>query len=269
MIASVRLDKSQISTSRLGFGTSRLHYLDGRNRQRLLAAAADLGFIHFDTAPAYGDGLAELELGRFLQGKRARFIVATKYGIPADPIIARVRFFGRPLRVVKALANRMGFWQHGMPPLTAVGLRESAEYSLRRLKIDFIDIFLLHEPRPERLERCDEIVQELGKLQRRGLIRSFGVAGPWSGLAPLLKSTPELAQVVQTAEDEWRADSPPDISYGAIARGPQTYGASLVRSEHAIGCVRSALARRAAGVVLVSTTKIENLHQLAAAAECN
>jgi aryl-alcohol dehydrogenase-like predicted oxidoreductase len=64
LLPPVRLAKTEIVTSRLGFGTARLHYLAPRERQALLAAAAELGVVHFDTAPAYGDGIAETELGR-------------------------------------------------------------------------------------------------------------------------------------------------------------------------------------------------------------
>jgi D-threo-aldose 1-dehydrogenase len=267
MIPLVRLAKSGISTSRLGFGTSRLHYLDRKQRQVLLTAAADIGFVHFDTAPAYGDGLSEVELGRFIKGERARFVVATKYGIPADRLIEGWPFVGVPMRAAKALARRIGLRHYRLPPLSAAKLRESAELSLRRLKIDYIDILFLHEPSPERLARPVDIVEEFAKLKQRGLIRAFGVAGSWAGLAPLVRSTPELANVIQTAESEWHEKFPPDISYGAAAAGAQSYFATGIRSEQVLKRLRSALTRRPQGAVLVSTTKIDHLRLLATAAQ--
>ncbi len=266
MLGSVKLAKSGIITSQLAFGTSRLHYIGQRERQRLLSAAADLGVVHFDTAPSYGDGLAETELGHFLGSERDRFVIATKYGIPVDPIIERWGSIVPPLRIARAFARKIGFWQYPLPPLTAVGLRESVERSLRRLKTDRIDILLLHEPGLARLARPAEIVEQFGKLRQRGLIRAFGLAGAWGGIGTLLTATPELAQVVQTAETEWPETFPPDITYGAISGAPQNYLATGISTAVALERLRSALLRRPNGVVIISTTKIENLRALAGAA---
>src|SRR5262245_39971722 len=133
MLGSVQLAKAGISTSRLAFGTSRLHYTTQRERQNLLDSAASLGFTHFDTAPAYGDGLAEYELGYFARGRRSGITIATKYGIPADPIVERWSSTFPPVRAATAAAKRMGFRRQGLPTLTATGLQESVERSLRRL----------------------------------------------------------------------------------------------------------------------------------------
>jgi aryl-alcohol dehydrogenase-like predicted oxidoreductase len=265
MVASVRLSKAGIVTSRLAFGTSRLHYIGHRERQRLLATAAALGFMHFDTSPAYGDGLAETELGQFVGGQRDGFVVATKYGIPADPIMERCSSFVPSLQIAGAFARRIGFRRHQMPPLTAAGLRESAERSLRRLKTDHIDILLLHEPRLERLSRPGEVLREVEKLKQRGLIRAFGLAGAWSGISAILRALPELGQVVQTAEAEWPATCFPEITYGALTGGSQNYLATGIGNNMALERLRSAVIRRPNGVVIVSTTKIRNLHVLAEA----
>ena len=54
--------------SHLLFGVGSLHHLPFRSqRLRILRQALDLGFRHFDVAPAYGNGLNELELGLALQ----------------------------------------------------------------------------------------------------------------------------------------------------------------------------------------------------------
>ena len=148
MIPVVRLAKSGIVTSRLGFGTSRIHHLGRRQRESLLAAAIEAGFVHFDTAPSYGDGVAETDIGRVLRGRRDRLVIATKYGIPADPWLEALPM--RPVFGVRSIARRVGLWAQRMPPLTAEGLRLSVEGSLRRLNSDRVDIVLLHEPAPER-----------------------------------------------------------------------------------------------------------------------
>lgn len=265
MIPTVRLSKSGITTSRLGFGTSRLHYLGKRDRQRLLAAAADLGFTHFDTAPAYGDGICEAELGKFIRGQRQRFVIATKYGIPPDPIAEAWPSLSFPLRTVRATARKFGFHRAPLPPLTATGLRASVTRSLRRLGTDRIDILLLHEPRRDRIPSPDAIVEALQKLQRSGMVRAFGLAGGWSAVSDLLSIAPALAMVVQTVESECPSEAAPDITYGAIATGPQKYFSPAIATSEAVQRLRVALARRNSGVVLVSTTQLEHLHQLAEA----
>jgi aryl-alcohol dehydrogenase-like predicted oxidoreductase len=262
MIPGVTLARSGIRTSRLGFGTSRLHYLGRRDQQNLLAAAADLGIVHFDTAPAYGDGRAETALGRFVRGQRDRFVIATKYGIPGDPLIATLPWLATPMHGARAVASRLGAWQRRLPPLTAAGLRGSAEHSLRRLRIDALGILLLHEPSVARLPNLPAILEELGRLKQRGLTRAFGVAGAWSGIATLIATLPELVQVVQTAEAEWPAEHPPDITYGAIAVGTQGYFSAAIDAGVARDRMRAALARRPEGVVLVSTTKAQHLFAL-------
>ena len=64
------LQGTSLLTSRLGMGTAALHHLSTeRARQSLLAAALYAGITHFDTAPMYGEGLAERSLGQFLRGR--------------------------------------------------------------------------------------------------------------------------------------------------------------------------------------------------------
>lgn len=265
-ISKINLANAEIETSRLAFGTSRLHYINKHARQNLLAAAADLGFVHFDTAPAYGDGLAERELGRFFKPHRNRFIIVTKYGIRLDPIIEAARVFSPPLRVARALARRIGLWHYQQPPISANGLRKSVETSLRRLQTDRIDILLLHEPSLERVKRPAEVLEEIYRLKKQGMIRAFGLAGSWIGVREVQLELPEIAQVVQTSESEWSPASPPDITYGAISGGRQDYLAAAATPEVAAKRLRTALRRRPKGSVIISTTKIDNLRHLVDAA---
>jgi aryl-alcohol dehydrogenase-like predicted oxidoreductase len=266
MIPSVRLGATGIFTSRLAFGTSRLHYVGRRESQRLLAAAGEQGFVHFDTAPAYGDGLAEIELGRFVRSQRDRFVIATKYGIPADPFVEQWGPIVPPLRHAVALARRAGLRRSCPPTLIADGLEKSVEASLRRLKIDWIDILFLHEPRLERVPRLAEMLEQLFSLKARGLIRTFGVAGSWGGIGTVTAAAPELAHVVQTSEAEWPENSPPEICYGAILSGKQNYLSAGVSGDVALERLRSALKRRPNGVVIVSTTKVDRVRVLASVA---
>lgn len=266
MIARVTLPTSGLVVSRLAFGTSRLHHMAAGDRQTILAAAADAGFSHFDTAPAYGDGLAETELGRFARGRRDRLTIATKYGIPPNRFVAAFPPLALPVRAVRALARRAFRLATPLPPLTPQGLRLSVEESLRRLATDHVDVLLLHEPHPGRMSHPDELMIELQRLVTGGMVRHLGLAGGWKGVVASAARLPGLAQVLQAPESEWSGDRVPDLTFGALASGAQSYFAGRIDAGAASERLRAALRRRPHGAVLVSTTRPGNLALLAGAA---
>ena len=82
MTNKVLIDKVNIEVSRIGFGTASLHHvLSKKNRHDILQTSIDLGITHFDTAPYYGFGLAEVELGSVLSSKRDSVTISTKVGL--------------------------------------------------------------------------------------------------------------------------------------------------------------------------------------------
>ena len=126
--------------SRLGLGTGHDH----AHAQRIVEAALDLGINFLDTARAYG---TEGVVGDAIRGRRDKVVLSTK----ASP----------------------GF---GATLLTADGLRESLEASLRRLGTDYVDIFHLHGVLPEEYAYCvDELLPELLRLRSSGKIRFLGI----------------------------------------------------------------------------------------------
>jgi D-threo-aldose 1-dehydrogenase len=264
MMPTVEFTKSGISTSRLGFGTSRLHHLHLRkDRQNLLAEAADLGIRHFDTAPAYGDGLAERELGKFLRKRKTECVVATKYGIPPLFLIDAFPGLRLPVGSARAILRRLGIWRTKLPLLSAAGLRRSVHGSLRRLGIEKIDILMLHEATLPRLLEPQELLDELQNLRFRGLIKSFGLAGSFQAILPIVRAHPHLAEIVQTNEASWVAPLIPDITFGAISRGPQSFLSRGIDEDRAKENLRIALGRRPNGAVLISTTNRSHLRALA------
>ena len=266
MIERIRLANSGLETTRLGFGTSRLHYASASRASALVGPAFDLGLQHFDTAPAYGDGLAEREVGDFLKGRRADVIVATKYGIAADPLLDTLPALAPPLRIIRAGARRAGFWRMRSEVMTGAGLRRGVERSLRRLNTTWIDVLLLHEPAAGSVPRADDLLAEVIELRRRGLIRHFGVSGAWRGIAGLDASVRSAAGIVQTAEREWPPDQPPDITYGVLAGASQSAFSAKSDIPDAAARLQAALRRRPDGAVLVSTTSTAHLEEIVRAA---
>lgn len=169
---------------RLGFGCASLGSRVGASAGLYaLAAAREAGVGWFDVAPAYGAGEAERLLGDFLQGRRHNVRVTTKVGIapPARLALMKAAYaLGRPL-VSSATSLRRAFrtlpaTRNRRVPLNAGLIERSIEASLRRLRIDHVDVFALHDPDPADVGR-DEILRALERALERGQARAIGVAG--------------------------------------------------------------------------------------------
>jgi aryl-alcohol dehydrogenase-like predicted oxidoreductase len=113
----------------------------------VIDAALDAGVTLFDTADIYGQGLSEQYIGRALEGRRDRVLIATKFGKPMDE---------RPEE------------RRGNPDY----IRWAAERSLRRLRTDVIDVYQLHEPDP--VTPIEETLGALNDLVHEGKVRWIG-----------------------------------------------------------------------------------------------
>lgn len=264
MIPMVRFEKSGLRTSRLAFGLSRLHHMASSDeRQRLLAAAADLGFRHFDAARAYGDGLAEAELGKFLRDRRQDFTVATKYGIPAHPLIEFMPAMRTAVAGTRMIARKLG-WPASRPPMTGQGLRDSVQRSLRKLQTDTLDIVLLHEPDAGLMTQPDGLLSEMQRQKATGKVRFFGVAGAYESCLQASKLLGPMIDIVQTSESGWQPETlVPDITFGAMRHGPQSRLEKALDESNARDDLAAALRRRPNGCVIVSSRRHEHLKMLA------
>ena len=132
-----------------------------------LQAAWDAGIRAFDTAPHYGVGLSERRIGDFLAGRpRAEFAVCTKVGrllVPAAGSLEDAEgFYGTP-----ALSRLRDY--------SADGVLRSLEDSLRRLRLDRVDIALIHDPDEHLAEALDGAYPALAKLRTEGAVGAIGV----------------------------------------------------------------------------------------------
>jgi aryl-alcohol dehydrogenase-like predicted oxidoreductase len=136
-----------LRVSAVGLGCNNFGWrLDERATRRVVDAALDAGITFLDTADIYGDTDSESFLGRILAGRRDRVVLATKFGKPGDPNIAG--------------------------GASAAYIRRATEGSLRRLATDRIDLYQLHEPRPE--TPVAETLETLDELVREGKVREIG-----------------------------------------------------------------------------------------------
>ena len=120
---------------------------------RALAGALELGVDFWDTANVYGEGLSETLIGKFMaedRSRRSRITLATKFAIRREPDGRRV------------FDN------------TAAHIRESLERSLKRLKVETIDLYYVH--RVDRRIPIEDTVGELGRCVKAGTIRAIGLS---------------------------------------------------------------------------------------------
>ena len=151
----VRLGRTGLQVSRICLGTMTFGLqIDEPSSRAVLDKAADLGVTFLDTADAYplgGDlstaGRTEEIVGRWLQGRRADYVVATKCFAP----------MGR---------NR---WDMGN---SRRHIMDAIDASLRRLQTDFIDLYQLHFDDPG--VPLDETLGALEDVVRAGKVRYIG-----------------------------------------------------------------------------------------------
>jgi L-galactose dehydrogenase/L-glyceraldehyde 3-phosphate reductase len=159
------LGKTGLRVSALGFGCGNVGGLMVRgtpaDQQRAVARAIELGINYFDTAPVYGEGRSETNLGRVLKTLGADVVVGTKFRLPPSD-----RGLPRPDRATIAAA-----------------IRRSLDGSLRRLGMERVDLLQCHEHiAPDAaggalpLETlCDLVVPVLAELRDEGKIRFWGI----------------------------------------------------------------------------------------------
>jgi aryl-alcohol dehydrogenase-like predicted oxidoreductase len=152
------LGKSDLKVSALGLGCMGMSFGygppgDEQEMISLLRSAVDRGVTLFDTAEVYGPFTNEELLGTALFPVRDRVVIATKFGfkLGAQGASGPVALDSRP--------------QH---------IREVAEASLRRLKIDAIDLFYQHRVDPD--VPIEEVAGAVKELIREGKVKHFGLS---------------------------------------------------------------------------------------------
>ena len=122
--------------------------------REMVRTAFDSGINLFDTAEGYGRGLAEEMLGRTLQelGCREKAVIVTKVG----PLFGEEQTGGRTCN------------------LSAKHIADRCALSLKRLRTDYIDLYLAHWPDPR--TPIEETMEAVAKLKEEGKIRWFGVS---------------------------------------------------------------------------------------------
>ena len=152
------LGRSGLEVSAIGFGCMGLSHAYGRpvGKQAgiaLIRAAVDRGITFFDTAEAYGPFVNEELVGEALTPFRGQVVIATKFGFDIDPRTGERRggVNSRPEHV-----------------------RAVAEASLRRLRVDAID--LLYQRRVDPTVPIEDVAGVVKDLIQTGKVKHFGLS---------------------------------------------------------------------------------------------
>lgn len=164
------IGNSGIQASAIGLGTWAIGgwMWGGTDESRSIAAiqaSVDAGISLIDTAPAYGQGVAEQIVGKALKGRRDKVVLATKCGL-----------------VWHMQKGNHFFDYNGAPVHRYLGkdaIIHEVEQSLRRLNTDYIDHYITHWQDPT--TPVAETMEALETLKTQGKIRSIGASNTSAG----------------------------------------------------------------------------------------
>ncbi|MEJ2007637.1 MAG: aldo/keto reductase [Acidobacteriota bacterium] len=153
-----KLGKSNLEVSALGLGCMGMSFSYGPPKDKqemisLLHAAVDRGITFFDTAEAYGPYINEELVGEGLAPFRGQVAIATKFGWKIDPKVERglAGLDSRPEQIKRV-----------------------ADASLKRLRVDAIDLFYQHRVDPE--VPIEDVAGAVKDLIQEGKVRHFGLS---------------------------------------------------------------------------------------------
>jgi aryl-alcohol dehydrogenase-like predicted oxidoreductase len=154
-----KLGHSDLEISRIGFGAwaagggGWAFALGPQDDAETIAAinrALDCGINWIDTAPLYGLGHSEEVVERAVRGRSERPLIFTKCGMPWD----------ENGRIIHSLRRD--------------SIRRECEASLRRLRVDAIDLYQIHWNKPP--EEIQEGLEAVAELKREGKVRNIGIS---------------------------------------------------------------------------------------------
>ena len=183
------------------------------DQERAVARALEAGVNHFDTAPSYGDGASEQNVGRVLENLKPDIVLSTKVRVPAQR------------------------------PDIGAAIAASLDASLKRLKRDQVDVFQLHNTVAARADgltmSVDEVLSDvvpaldLARAQGKTRFIGFTAIGETEALLAVIASG-----AFDTAQVPYNALNPSAGEAIAAAYPAQDYGCILDHAaEKGVGTI--------------------------------
>ncbi|MFL5702983.1 MAG: aldo/keto reductase [Ktedonobacteraceae bacterium] len=180
------LGKSNLEVSALGLGCMGMSYgygppADKQEMIALLRAAVERGITFFDTAEAYGPFTNEELVGEALAPFREQVVIATKFGFKFDP---------------RGLDSRP---EH---------IKQVAEASLKRLRVETIDLFYQHRVDPN--VPIEDVAGAVKDLIQEGKVKHFGLSE--AGVQTIRRAhAVQPVTAVQSEYSLWTRDPEADV----------------------------------------------------------
>lgn len=160
-----KMGSSDVRASAIGLGTWAMGGWmwggsDDAGSVAAIRASIDNGVTLIDTAPAYGVGKAEELVGQAVEGRRGEVVIATKCGLNWH--------HGKGNHFFDELGKQVHRY------LGRDGILHEIDQSLRRLRTDYIDLYITHWQDPT--IPVEETMSTLLDLKKQGKIRAIGVS---------------------------------------------------------------------------------------------
>ncbi len=185
------IELRDLTVSRIGLGAMGMSHgytgagSDDAESIRTIHRALDLGVTFLDTAEIYGPYTNEELVGRALQGRRDRVVLATKFGLVSH--------------------GGDGAWNLDSSP---ANIRTAVEGSLRRLGTDHIDLYYQHRVDPN--TPIEDTVGALAELVSEGKIRHIGLSA--AGVSTIRRAhAVHPITALQSEYSLWTRDLEPEI----------------------------------------------------------
>jgi aryl-alcohol dehydrogenase-like predicted oxidoreductase len=204
-----KLGNSGLEVSAIGLGCMGMSFSygppkDTQEMTALIRAAVERGVTFFDTAEVYGPFINEELVGEALAPVRDRVVIATKFGFDVAP-----QFDPRGMKGSPSLNSRP---EH---------IKEAVEGSLKRLKVEVIDLLYQHRVDPD--VPIEDVAGAVKDLIAEGKVKHFGLSEP--GAQTVRRAHAVLP--VTALQNE----------YSLWTRGPETNGILDACEELGIGLV--------------------------------
>src|SRR5512137_1816881 len=186
-----KLGNSNLEVSALGLGCMRMSFGDrpvGDKGEMIafLHAAVERGVTFFDTAEVYGPFTNEELVGEALEPFRGRVVIATKFGWRHDPVKGPHPSVGLDSRPEQ--------------------IKRVAEASLKRLRVEAIDLFYQHRPDPN--VPIEDVAGAVKDLIQAGKVKHFGLSESSADLIRRAHAVQPVTALQSEYSIWWRAIEP-------------------------------------------------------------
>lgn len=156
-LSPTSLGENKLMLPGIGLGCMGLTEFYGAHTQdadvkSVITHAIEKGVVYLDTADAYGPWRNEIEVGKAIKGRRDQIILSTKFGV--------VRKEGESSGLSGGICGKADY------------VKQACDESLKRLGVDFIDLYFMHRPDPD--TPIEETAQAMGELVKDGKIGAIG-----------------------------------------------------------------------------------------------